>query len=487
MRHLITIVLMLILLTATPVAAETTLPEPFRGIYLPGQCLSQRRIDKALHYAPLADVNAVVLHAKDPRGRLYWASRHPLAATMGAPICRGSFQKAVQRFKADGIWVVAKLDVFIDTLLVRHHPQLGVTDNQTGEPWTDRHGLHWSNPFDKRVWDYNIALCRELVGLGVDEIQFDYIRFPTDGELSRIAYRGSPPGQTRAATIGGFLAAARSALKPSGVTLSADLFGLTAWKRDDFGVGQVIEMIAPHVDVVCPMLYPSHFPAGFLGWPHPGEHPREIMKKSLNRLRKRTDRQVRPWVQGFWYTPTQINDQLDGIVDAGQTDWSVWNPAGNYTTLYQAVSDRTGQALVRPTFYPSLDTLRTRPPRIVRGHRRIIYYSDPKKGYALLSLEAPLPGATPSYHTLQAVLETMDEAVMDRILACRATQVSPLAGPKWKIASLVQLISDDLNLSPRKIRPRPIYIDWGPSDACRFTLQVPQHRLKAYQGLDQED
>ncbi|MBI9087136.1 MAG: hypothetical protein JEZ11_26315 [Desulfobacterales bacterium] len=479
------LITVLILLTVASVAAETTPPTPFRGIYLPGQCLTDRRIDKALYYAPLTGINAVVLHAKDPRGRLYWESQHPLAATMGAPICRGSFQKAVRRLKADGIWVIAKVDVFIDTLLVRHHPRLGVTDNQTGASWADRHGLHWANPYDPRVWQYNIELAKELAGLGIDEIQFDYIRFPTDGELARIGYPGADPAQTRAATIGAFLAAAQKALKPLGVLISVDLFGLTAWKTDDFGVGQVIEMIAPHVDVICPMLYPSHFPAGFLGWPQPGEHPRQIMKKSLNRLKKRTDRPVRPWVQGFWYTPTQINDQLNGIADADQKDWSVWNPAGNYTTLYKAVSDRTGQVFAPPKFYPSLETLRTQPPSIVRGHRRIIHYSDPGKGYALLCLEAPVPGALQSYHTLQIVLSLMDEAVMDRILTCRRTQVSPMAGRRWKIARLVQLISEDLNLSPRKIRPRPIYIDWGSGNTCRFTLDVPQHRLKAYQGLNQ--
>lgn len=483
MRPLFTTVL--ILLTAAAVAAETKPPTPFHGIYLPGQCLTDRRIDKVLYYAPLTGINAVVLHAKDPRGRLYWASRHPLAADMGAPICKGQFQKAVRRLKAKGVWVIAKVDVFIDTLLVRHHPQLGVTDNQTGRSWMDRQGLHWSNPYDPQVWHYNIELAKELAGLGIDEIQFDYIRFPSDGELARIAYPRADPDQTRAETIRAFLSAAQKALKPVGVVISVDLFGLTAWKTDDFGVGQVIEMIAPHVDVICPMLYPSHFPPGFLGWPHPGEHPREIMKKSLNRLRRRTNRPVRPWVQGFWYTPTQINAQLDGIADTGQINWSIWNPAGNYTTLYQAISDRTGQTFAAPKFYASIETLSLQPPRLVRGHRRIVHYTDPAEGFTLISLERPVPGAAHPYHTLQIVLGLMDEAVVDRILTCRRIRISPMTGRRWKISQLVRFVSEDLNLSPRKIRPRPIYVDWASGNACRFTLQVPQQRLKAYQGLNQ--
>lgn len=484
-RNLFTVLATLV--ATTVVMAQSEPPIPLHGIYLPGQCLTDRRIDKILYYTPLTGINAVVLHAKDPRGRLYWASRHPLSAAMEASVCRGQFQKAVRRLKARGIWTIAKVDVFIDTLLVRHHPHLGVADNQTGRPWTDRGGLHWSNPYDPKVWQYNIELAKELAGLGIDEIQFDYVRFPTDGELGRIAYPRAGPAQTRPETIGAFLTTAQKALKPMGVVISADLFGLTAWKSDDFGVGQVIEKIAPHVDVICPMLYPSHFPPGFLGWPHPGEHPLEIMKKSLTRLQRRTDRPVRPWIQGFWYTPAQINAQLDGIAETGQKSWSVWNSAGNYTTLYQAISERTGQTFAAPTFYPALKTLRLQPPRLVRGHRRIVHYTNPAEAFTLISLERPVPGTARRHHTPQIVLGLMDEAVMDRILTCRGMRISPMTGRHWKIDQLGQLLSEDLDLSPRKIRPRPIYVDWASGSACRFTFQVPQRRLKAYKGLNQRE
>lgn len=473
------------ILTIACTTVHASPPVPFHGIYLPGQCLTPRRIDKVLHYAPLAGINAVVLHAKDPRGRLYWDSRHPVAEPMGASVCKGQFQRAVRRLRAEGLWVVAKLDVFIDALLVSHHPHLGVKDRQTGAPWADRHGLHWAEPHDPAVWRYNIELARELARLGVDEIQFDYVRFPTDGDLARIAYSPSAPPRSRAETIGAFLAEARKALAEESVMISADLFGLTAWKSADFGVGQVVEKIAPHVDILCPMLYPSHFPPGFLGWEQPGRHPREIMEKSLLRLQQRTHRPLRPWVQGFWYSPEEINAQFDGIADAKQQDWSVWNPAGNYETLYRAVSNRTGKAFPLPTFYPSLEILRQQPPRRARGNRRLVHYTDPGEGFSILSLETPVAGAR-RYHTLQIVLNLLDEAVMDRILACRGMAVSSMTGRGWKIGKLVQIVTEDLKLSPRKIRPRPIYVDWSPNGPCRFSLVLPQNRMERYQRQDAE-
>jgi hypothetical protein len=478
MRSLSLLVLVL-LFTFSP-AADATPPEPFHGIYLPGQCLTARRVDKVLYYAPRSGINAVIVHAKDPRGRIFWESKHPLAVEIKASACHVALKQAIRRFKDNGIWVAAKVDVFIDTLLVRHHPEMGVADNQSGAPWADRHGQYWSNPFDKRVWEYNIALCRELVALGVDEIQFDYVRFPSDGDLARVTYPGWSPGQTRAATIGAFLASARHALKPSGITLSADLFGLTAWKKKDFGVGQVIEAMAPHVDVICPMLYPSHFPPGFLGWPHPGRHPREIMEKSLKRLQHRTDRPVRPWVQGFWYTPEEISAQFQGIANAGGRNWSVWHPAGKYASLYQVLAG-AGKTIPPPTFYPALAELRTRRPRTMHGHRRVVNHTDYQNGYTLISLERPVPESPTGFHTLRPVLATLDEAIIDRILTCRNIAVSPLTGRNWKIGQLVDVLSRDLGLSPRRMRPKPIYIDWA-SD-CRFSMTAPEDRMAQYRGL----
>ena len=152
-------------------------------------------------------------------------------------------------------------------------PALSVMDSASDTPWTDANDLHWANPSDSRVWDYNIALSKELARMGFDEIQFDYVRFPSDGDLSIISYPNTLPGFSKSDCIASFLEKAHDELKPLGVSISADVFGLTAWKTDDFGVGQVLEKMAPHLDVICPMFYPSHFPSGFLGKQSPGEFP----------------------------------------------------------------------------------------------------------------------------------------------------------------------------------------------------------------------
>ena len=152
--------------------------------------------------------------------------------------------------------------------------------------------------------------------MGFDEIQFDYIRFPSDGDLTVVHYPEKPENRSRTACIGKFLETAHAELGPKGIILSVDLFGLVAWKTTDFGVGQLIEAIAPHVDVICPMLYPSHFPPGFLGKSNPGDFPFEIMSLSMQRIKRRTDKRIRPWIQSFWYAPDDINAQIDRLSEA---------------------------------------------------------------------------------------------------------------------------------------------------------------------------
>jgi hypothetical protein len=240
-----------------------------RGVYLPAACLSGRSFEAIVHYMEAAGLDLAVLHAKDPLGRLFWKSENPIAQGMGASSGRTPIETAVPLLRQKGIWTAAKVDVFQDSLLVKHFPEFGVMDSETGELWADFKGLHWANPYDRRVWEYTVDLCLELIDLGVDEIQFDYVRFPSDGNMSTLEYPVVLEDTSPEECIGKFLAYANSRLKPTGAALSVDLFGMTAWRTDDFGVGQVLEQIVPHVDVICPMFYPSHFPKNFLSGTHP--------------------------------------------------------------------------------------------------------------------------------------------------------------------------------------------------------------------------
>jgi len=453
------------------------IPETVNGIYMPPQSC-KRTLNEAIHYAELAHLNAVVLHVKDSRGWIYWQSEHPVAREIGAIHCRASLEGAVKRLNHEGIWTIAKIDIFQDSLLAKRRPDLGVLDTHTGGLWANKRGLHWVNPYDRRVWDYNIALCKELVAIGFDEIQFDYTRFPSDGNLTRIRYPLVLGGLTRAQCIGEFLKAVYAELHPLGVIISIDVFGLTAWKTEDFGVGQVLEEIAPHVDVICPMLYPSHFPAGFLGWKKPGQYPHRIMESSMGQIKKRTDKEIRPWIQGFWYTTKEIIAQLDGVLSAGTSSWTVWNPSGKYSVTYRALAERMNTTFSEPKLYPSLAELHANNDRVIRGNSRTIHFTDYREGYTILSLEESKDGHRSAYSTPVAVIDTLDEAIMDRILLRRNISFRRMTNRATKRAQIADLICKDLNIDPHRVRPVPVYIDWRKD--CRFTLSLPQKRHDHY-------
>jgi hypothetical protein len=473
------------LLALSPIfpAWPTAKPEKMSGVYLPSGCLSGRNFKGIVHYMEAAGMNLAVLHAKDPFGRLSWKSDNSTAKSMGVSSST-SLQNAISTLEQKGIWTAAKLDVFQDSSLVSHYPELGVKDRQTGELWADHKGLHWANPYDIRVWDYTIALCQELIVLGVDEIQFDYVRFPSDGDMSTIRYPVVIDGMTKEECIGKFLAYASAKLKPSGVLISVDLFGMTAWKTKDFGVGQVLEQIAPHVDVLCPMFYPSHFPENFLNLKNPGQYPYRIMKSSLEEIKKRTDKEVRPWIQGFWYAPEEIEAQLQGISESGILNWTVWNPSGRYAETFAALAARAGSPFPKPQFYPPLEDLRAKDDLILPGRAKIINKTSYREGYSILSLDDPANGEKNDYVTITEVASTMDECILDRILKARALDFSLWTSRRAKLVNVTNLIIQDLDIDPLRMSPFPIYIEW--EGDCVFTKSVPQDRLELYFSHTQE-
>ncbi len=468
----------LTILLLIPSHSPAGTPDGIKALYLPSHSFTERKIDEFVHYAKLAGINAAVLHVKDPHGWIRWKSNNAQAAEIGAVATNGLVESALRRLKAQGFWTIAKLDVFADHQLVTRRPDMGIIDTQSGNPWSDKNGLYWSNPFNQRVWQYNLALCKELVQLGFDEIQFDYIRFPSDGNLSAIEYPLDTGQLNKTQCIGKFLESAQAALKPTGVTISVDVFGMVAWKSVDFGVGQLVESIAPYVDVISPMLYPSHFPSGFFGKKKPVEYPQEIVESSMKRMKSRTGKIIRPWIQGFWYKPGDINAQLDGLQVGGTTGWSIWNPSGNYSTTYKALAVRLNQTFPAPQFYPSVTEIIHNDERIIPGDHRVVNFTNYKQGYSIVSLEEPKNGSRHSYSTLIQVLETLDEGIIDRILATRKIPFSRLTGKNVKKVRLADLLCKDLQIDPHRLRPKPIYIDW--QNGCRFTRAIPADRLVNY-------
>jgi len=192
------------------------------------------------------------------------------------------------------------------------------------------------------VWAYNIQLAIEAAKLGFEEIQFDFLRFPTLSHAGTPHFSQNVNKDSRVASISAFLSAARGQLKPFAVTISARVLGYTCWRTDDYVIGQNIERIGEYVDVICPMLYPSTFDKGIPGYSMPVEHPYEVVYHSAQRAVQRLkefDCQVRPWIQDFpdyrfdqrIFSKSEIQAQIKGCFDAGATGFMAWNPNSQYT------------------------------------------------------------------------------------------------------------------------------------------------------------
>jgi hypothetical protein len=311
------------------------------------------------------ELNAVVLDVKGDRGYLVYPTQVALAREIGAgdQVMVRDWPALMQWFKERDIYTIARIVTFKDNLLSAAHPEWAVRDSATGRVWKDGEGLGWGDPNVQAVQDYNIALAVEAAKQGFDEIQFDYVRFPSDGAVNRATFAGPNTATNRIVTIAGFLGRAKQALAPYKVKVGADIFGYTTWLTQDMGIGQVIEAMAPNLDVLSPMLYPSTFATGL---PNDGgayanavAFPYEIIQKSTQRAAARARAvnpkiEVRPWLQDFpdyafdrrTYTVDEIRAQMEGARAAGGRGWLLWDPAVKYT--------RAALVSAQPRYPPNL-------------------------------------------------------------------------------------------------------------------------------------
>ncbi len=294
------------------------------------------------------DMNGVVIDVKGDRGLVAYRSEVTLTKEIGAQslITFPDVEEVLATLKKRNVYTIARIVVFKDNPLGTARPEWAIKDKVTNGPWVDGEGLIWVDPFRREVWEYNIALAKEAISKGFDEVQFDYIRFPTDPAASTSVHAAvySQPStpESRIAAISGFLALARDEIKPLGGAISVDTFGYTCWRTDEMGIGQHIETLAQYVDYVSPMVYPSTFAGGLptdpVSYHNAPAYPYEIVYHSLERAAKRikdTPARIRPWLQYFddypWasgrpYTETDIQAQIRAAADAGATGWMMWDP-----------------------------------------------------------------------------------------------------------------------------------------------------------------
>ncbi len=322
-------------------SGSTEAPAVFeaRGIYLSGHVAGDDdRFYELVKLVETTELNAMVIDVKDATGKTTYISQVPAVREYGAYSDKiEDLPGRVEELLRRGIYPIARLVVFKDPVLARARPDLAV-QRPDGTVWVDYNGLAWTNPYAKEVWEYNLAIAREVAAMGFKEIQFDYVRFPSDGPLALAVYPGRTE-LTRAMTIASFLAEARRQLAAEGVVLSADIFGLVVSAADDLGIGQYYEAIQGSVDVVCPMVYPSHYGPYSFGIADPDSSPYEIVFRAMQdavRRRKPGSAAIRPWLQDFslrhTYGPAEVRRQIEAAKEAGVNQWLLWNPASQYTT-----------------------------------------------------------------------------------------------------------------------------------------------------------
>lgn len=287
-----------------------------------------------------SEINSVVVDIKDYSGRIAFEMKDPIVKISGAAEKRiPDIEKLVKELHSNNIYTIGRIVVFQDPYLARIKPYLAVK-NKKGDVWVDNKGLAWLEPGNKETWDYIVRIAKEAERVGFDEINFDYVRFPSDGNMDNIAYL-LDGNKTRADVIEEFFKYLRSNLSSLGIALSVDLFGMTATQKFDLNIGQILERAAPYFDYISPMVYPSHYPAGYNGFKNPAEHPYEIINQAMNIASQRlidassTPSKLRPWIQDFdlgaVYDAPMIRKQKQAIYDAGLNSWMAWDPANEYT------------------------------------------------------------------------------------------------------------------------------------------------------------
>ncbi|MDO8504555.1 MAG: putative glycoside hydrolase [Candidatus Liptonbacteria bacterium] len=355
------------------IGPQPQLPNPpgiAKAIYLTGWSAgSSKKVDETIALIKRTELNAVIIDIKDYSGLVSYAMDIPLVKESGAMgeirITRPN--EVIKKFHDAGIYVIGRITVFQDPILAKLKPGWALQRKDTGKTWTDSKGLAWMDPAGQGTWDYIISIARDGIARGFDEINFDYIRFASDGTLGNISYPFWDQKSSRSKVIAKFFVYLREKMDSTGSPqvgrpkISADLFGLATVNKDDLGIGQVIEDAYKNFDFVAPMVYPSHYAPGFIGFQKPGEHPYEVMKYSLDRANERWNALVhpkststipippeklgklRPWIQDFnlgaTYTASMVRKEFQAVYDSlinGTTTgayagWLIWDASNTYT------------------------------------------------------------------------------------------------------------------------------------------------------------
>jgi hypothetical protein len=353
-----------------PSVAHVATPESVKAIYM-SQCAAgtpsfRTALTKLLDETEL---NAIVIDIRDYTGKISFQTDNPVLKDFVSDECGARDMKDFLKSLHDkNIYVIGRITVFQNPAYTKAHPDQAV-QHKNGGVWKDRKGLAFVDVSAMPYWDTVVELAKESYAIGFDELNFDYVRYPSDGDMAAAVYI-KRDGKTKQELLEDFFKYLHEHVAPTGAKMSADLFGMTTTNTDDLNIGQVLERALPYFDYIAPMVYPSHYPSGFHGYKDVNAHGYDIVKYSMTEAVRRTvatttsipsmaytrigtstpavyskpaypANKMRPWLQDFdypvEYTPAMVQEQIQANIDSGLSSYYFWDPANKYSSLKQVV------------------------------------------------------------------------------------------------------------------------------------------------------
>ncbi|MFC4812295.1 putative glycoside hydrolase [Paenibacillus sp. GCM10023250] len=319
-----------------------------KGIYVTAYSAGGSRLDSLLKLLDDTELNSMVIDVKDDSGYITYPTTNPDLLKYGKP------QKFIRdlpalmaKLKQHGVYPIGRVVVFKDTMLAKQHPELSFR-RKDGSVWSNGKGDGFVNAYRKEAWDYNIAVAKEAAKAGFKEIQFDYVRFPEGFEKKADSLVFDKTKDSRVDTISAFVKYAKAQLEPLGVRVSVDIFGYAASVPAAEGIGQDFVKISKNVDVISPMIYPSHYGTGWFGVKDPDTSPYATIKGAMKDTHEKLEPLgsyqpvIRPWIQDFtasWlgkghyipYGKAQVDAQIKALRESGVGEYLLWNASNRYT------------------------------------------------------------------------------------------------------------------------------------------------------------
>jgi len=341
-----------------PEVKHVPTPESVRAIYMTSCVAGTPSWRESLtRLIEQTELNAVVIDVKDSTGTISFRDETLQDSASVSKGCKvADLESFIKGLHEKDIYVIGRISVFQDPYYTALHPELAVKSISTGGVWRDHKGLSFIDVGAKPYWDHVVNIAKRSYAIGFDELNFDYIRYPSDGKMSDTNYTWdmsrtvgtTTTKMTKPEALESFFQYLHKELSGTGAKLSADLFGMTTTVENDMNIGQVLESALPYFDYIAPMVYPSHYPKTWNGFANPAEHPYEVIQIAMQRAVEReqawllsnnmatsTPSKMRPWLQDFdlgaTYDAPQIRAQIQATYDVGLNSWMLWSAANKYT------------------------------------------------------------------------------------------------------------------------------------------------------------